>query len=73
MNKVKIAILAPEFYPQNGGAGTYAIKLVKELIKDENYEVHVITPAKNLPLKKYNKPEVLRMFSNKIQFCLYTV
>ncbi|MBS3174857.1 glycosyltransferase family 4 protein [Candidatus Woesearchaeota archaeon] len=67
MNKVKIAILAPEFYPQNGGAGTYAIKLVKELIKDENYEVHVITPAKNLPLKKYNKPEVLRMFSNKIQ------
>jgi glycosyltransferase involved in cell wall biosynthesis len=64
---MKIAILASEFYPQNGGAGTYAIKLVKELIKDPNYDVHVITPKKNLLSKKYNPKEVLAMFENKIK------
>ncbi|MFH1971878.1 MAG: glycosyltransferase family 4 protein [archaeon] len=63
---MKIAILASEFYPQVGGVGTYAVKLVKGLVKDKNFEVHVITPAKNLPNKKYDPNEVKKLFDNKI-------
>ncbi len=67
MKKVRVAVLASEFYPQNGGAGTYAIKLVQELVRDQNYEVHVITPSKDIQGKKYDREEVLNLFGGKIR------
>ncbi len=41
MESLKIAMLAPEFLPNWGGAGTYAILLARELSKSD--EIHVFT------------------------------
>jgi len=53
---MKIAILAPEFYPIYGGVGTYTQQLVRELSK--KHEVHIFT------VERVPKKEVLKRFKN---------
>ncbi len=45
MESMKIAMLAPEFLPNWGGAGTYSILLARELSKDD--EIHVFTTLRD--------------------------
>jgi len=45
METLKIAMLAPEFLPNWGGAGTYSILLARELSKTD--EVHVFTTLRS--------------------------
>jgi len=45
MESMKIAMLAPEFLPNWGGAGTYSILLARELSKVD--EIHVFTTLRN--------------------------
>jgi glycosyltransferase involved in cell wall biosynthesis len=60
---MKIAILAPEFIPTWGGVGIYAYSLVKELIKYDGLEIHVMTPMRG---DEYSCQNIQEMFGNKI-------
>jgi glycosyltransferase involved in cell wall biosynthesis len=60
---MKIAYLAPEFYPPWGGVGTYSVNLVKELSKFRNMDIHVFTPERG---KDYNKKDIEKFFGNRI-------
>jgi len=42
MDTIKLCLITPEFLPIWGGAGTYAVELVRHLPKD--IEIHVVTP-----------------------------
>ncbi len=64
---MKLAFLAPEFLPTWGGVGTYSVELIKNLCKDENIEIHVITPARG---KDYDKKR-FKIFNNKLRFIIY--
>lgn len=68
--KMNIAFIAPEFLPNWGGAGTYAIELVKHLSQIHN--VHVITVNRKIDnVSSYNEEKIMNFFDNKIQ--LHTV
>ena len=67
---MNIAFLAPEFLPNWGGAGTYAIELVKYLSKKHN--VHVITLRRIIDNgSAYSDEKILDFFDNKIH--LHTI
>lgn len=70
MNKMNIAFVAPEFLPNWGGAGTYAIELVKHLSKKHN--VHVVTLRRRIDNGSgYSDEKILDFFDNRI--CLHTI
>jgi L-malate glycosyltransferase len=60
---MKLAFLAPEFLPTWGGVGTYSAELVRNLCRDSDIEVHVITPRRG---PSYNKSKILEYFDNKV-------
>jgi glycosyltransferase involved in cell wall biosynthesis len=66
MSKIKLALIAAEFLPNWGGAGTYNVRLVKYL-KDD-IDIHVITPKRRIPNSSvnYEEKEILDFFDNKI-------
>ena len=67
---MNIAFLAPEFLPNWGGAGTYAIELVKYLSK--RHDVHVITLRRQIDNGlKYSDEKILDFFDNNIH--LHTI
>ena len=67
---MNIALLAPEFMPNWGGAGTYVIELAKNLSKRHN--VHVVTVRRQIDTGSfYNDEKILDFFDNKIQ--LHTI
>lgn len=67
---MNIAILAPEFLPNWGGAGTYAIELVKYLSR--KHEVHVITLSRKIDNgSAYSDEKILDFFDHKIH--LHTI
>jgi glycosyltransferase involved in cell wall biosynthesis len=69
---MNIAFLAPEFLPNWGGAGTYAIEMVNYLSK-KNHDVHVITLERNIagsPVH-YTEDEILDFFDDRIH--LHTI
>lgn len=62
---LNIAFLAPEFLPNWGGAGTYAIELVKYLSKKHN--VHVLTLRRSIDDgTSYSDEKISNFFDNKI-------
>jgi len=67
MKKIKVALIAAEFLPNWGGAGTYNIRLVKQLMND--FEIHVITPKRTIKNSKliYSEEAVEKHFNNKIK------
>lgn len=67
---MNIAFLAPEFMPNWGGAGSYAIELVRYLSK--KHEVHVVTLRRQIDKgSAYSDEKILNFFDNKIH--LYTI
>ena len=67
---MNIAFLAPEFLPNWGGAGTYAIELVKYLSK--KHDVHVITLRRKIDNEStYSDDRILDFFDNRIH--LHTI
>ncbi|MEM4245070.1 MAG: glycosyltransferase family 4 protein [Candidatus Nanoarchaeia archaeon] len=60
---MRVAFLAPEFVPTWGGVGIYSVNLVKELSKDPEMEIHVITPKRD----DYDEKKIEEMFDNKIK------
>jgi len=67
---MNIALLAPEFMPNWGGAGTYVIELAKNLSKRHN--VHVVTVRRQIDNGSfYSDEKILDFFDNKIQ--LHTI
>jgi glycosyltransferase involved in cell wall biosynthesis len=68
--KMNIALIAPEFMPNWGGAGTYVIELAKNLSK--KHDVHVITLRRKIDNgSAYSEERILDFFDNKIQ--LHTI
>lgn len=63
MKMLRVAFLAPEFLPALGGVGTYSVELVKNLSKNKDIEVHVITPSRG---KDYDKAKVMEHFGNRV-------
>ena len=61
---MKLAFLAPEFLPTWGGVGTYSIELIKNLCKDPEMDVYVITPRRG---KDYDIKKVLDYFNGNIE------
>ena len=61
---MKIAFLASEFLPPLGGAGIYAINLIKELSKCEDLDIHVFTPVRG---NDYDRENVLNYFGHRIK------
>lgn len=60
---MNIAFLAPEFLPNWGGAGTYAIELVKYLSR--KHEVHVITLSRKIDNgSAYSDEKILDFFDH---------
>ncbi len=67
---MNIALIAPEFMPNWGGAGTYTIELAKNLSKKHN--VHVITLRRKIDNgSAYTEERILDFFDNKIH--LHTI
>ncbi len=67
---MNIAFLAPEFLPNWGGAGSYAIELVKYLSKKHN--VHVITLRRKIDNgSAYSDEKIKDFFDNRIH--LHTI
>ena len=67
---MNIALLAPEFLPNWGGAGTYVIELAKYLSK--NHNVHVVTLRRKIDDGTvYSDEKILDFFDNKIH--LHTI
>jgi glycosyltransferase involved in cell wall biosynthesis len=65
MARLRIAMLAPEFYPNWGGAGTYSILLAKELVKTD--EVTVFTASRGT-----SAAEIESFFGGKLKVNLVT-
>ena len=69
-SKMNIALLAPEFLPNWGGAGTYVIELAEYLSK--NHNVHVVTLRRKIDDGTvYSDEKILDFFDNKIH--LHTI
>ncbi len=67
---MNIALIAPEFMPNWGGAGTYTIELAKNLSK--KHDVHVITLRRKIDNgSAYSEERILDFFDNKIH--LHTI
>ncbi len=67
---MNIALIAPEFLPNWGGAGTYTIELAKYLSKKHN--VHVISLRRKIDNGSvYSDEKILDFFDNKIH--LHTI
>jgi glycosyltransferase involved in cell wall biosynthesis len=67
---MNIALIAPEFLPNWGGAGTYTIELAKYLSKKHN--VHVISLRRKIDNgSAYSDEKILDFFDNKIH--LHTI
>lgn len=62
MDTLKIALLAPEFLPNWGGAGTYSILLARELSKTD--EIHVFTTIRNGTGDKIKTKRDIEMYFN---------
>ncbi len=60
---MRVAFLAPEFLPAWGGVGIYSVNLVRELCKDNDIEIHVITPKRG---HYYTKKRIEHLFHNRI-------
>lgn len=61
---MKVAFLAPEFIPTWGGVGIYSVNLVRELCKDDDIDIHVITPRRG---REYSTKRIEEMFNNRIR------
>jgi glycosyltransferase involved in cell wall biosynthesis len=69
METLKIAMLAPEFLPNWGGAGTYSILLARELSKND--EVHVFTTLRSSNDHKSNgSREIEAYFDDRVKIHL---
>jgi glycosyltransferase involved in cell wall biosynthesis len=67
---MNIALIAPELFPNWGGAGTYIIEIAKHLSKRHN--VHVITLKRKIDNgSSYSNDKILEFFDNKIH--LHTI
>src|SRR3989338_731668 len=60
---MRVAFLAPEFYPPIGGVGTYSLLLAKALSRMRGIDLHVFTPRRGA---NYDPEKVLDFFDNKI-------
>jgi glycosyltransferase involved in cell wall biosynthesis len=68
MDRMRIAMLAPEFLPNWGGVGTYCIELVRHLSKMDDIDLHVFTVRRQTEVgkgKDYTEAEMEEYFSNK--------
>jgi glycosyltransferase involved in cell wall biosynthesis len=61
--RLKLAFLAPEFLPTRGGVGVYSVELIRNLSKNKDMEIHVITPRRGI---NYDASKVLEYFNNNI-------
>ena len=62
---LNIALIAPEFLPNWGGAGTYTIELAKNLSK--KHDVHVVTLRRKIDDgSTYSEEKILDFFDNTI-------
>ena len=61
--QLRIAILAPELLPPIGGAGVYAMNLVRELAKRPEVDLHVFTPRRG---QGYSPENVRSYFGNTV-------
>jgi len=61
---VKIAFIAPEFYPPVGGVGIYGVNLVKGLYKFSDLEIHIFTPKRGT---NYGQEKVDALFDGKVK------
>lgn len=67
---MNIAFIAPEFLPNWGGAGTYAIELIKYMSKRHN--IHVVTLSRQIDNESsYSEDKINEFFDNKIH--LHTI
>jgi glycosyltransferase involved in cell wall biosynthesis len=66
VKKIRLGLVAAEFLPNWGGAGTYNVRLVKYL-KDD-VEIHVITPRRIIANSSvaYSRDDILSIFEHKI-------
>jgi glycosyltransferase involved in cell wall biosynthesis len=64
--KIRLALVAAEFLPNWGGAGTYNVRLVKHLM--DELEIHVITPRRTIngSAVAYSAEDILDFFNHKI-------
>ncbi len=60
---MKLAYLAPEFYPPWGGVGTYSVNLIRELSRLKGMDIHVFTPTRG---DQYDPDAVTNIFDDKI-------
>jgi glycosyltransferase involved in cell wall biosynthesis len=60
MDRLRIAMLAPEFYPNWGGVGTYSILLARELSRTD--DVTVFTASRGTPAE-----EIERFFEDRVK------
>lgn len=60
---MKLVFLAPEFLPTWGGVGIYSVELIKNLCKNKDMEIHVITPKRG---PNYDASKISEFFDNKI-------
>lgn len=65
MDSLKIAMLAPEFLPNWGGAGTYSILLARELSKTD--EVHVFTTLRGADDREKARREMEHYFDDRVR------
>ena len=61
---MRLAFLAPEFFPAIGGVGIYSIHLIKALSRHEDMDIHVFTPARG---EDYDQEKVLNYFGHRIK------
>jgi glycosyltransferase involved in cell wall biosynthesis len=65
-HRLKLGLVAAEFLPNWGGAGTYNVRLVKHLM--DEVEIHVITPRRTIngSTVAYSAEDILDFFDHKI-------
>lgn len=74
---MKIALVAPELVPAVGGIGTYSVELIKELSKNREIELHVLTPKRqgsqydDLELERLGKIASIHFVSNARDLFLF--
>ncbi|MFH0815930.1 MAG: glycosyltransferase family 4 protein [Methanobacteriota archaeon] len=70
MDRLRIAMLAPEFLPNWGGVGTYCIELARHLSKMDGVDLHVFTVRRQTEVgkgKEFTQAEMEQYFSNKVR------
>ena len=68
MKKIKLLVVTPYFYPKIGGLENYAFNIAKNLMKNYNYEVVVITSNHESKEYKEENLEGMKIYRLPYQF-----